>query len=196
MNIQHQVPLDLIDEEYYINVKYNKDKELVLTVEITKLYELLSFLRDHETLRFKILADIVGIDYVLHPESHKRFGVIYNLLSIKYNLRIFIAVLLNEKDIIPSIHKIFSSAIWMEREVFDMYGIQFSHMADNRRILTDYNFQYFPLRKDFPLTGYDEVRYDIEEGAVKYSPVALDQNYRDFDFESPWVGTEYEIKKP
>jgi NADH-quinone oxidoreductase subunit C len=149
-------------------------------------------LRDKENLRFKILVDIVGIDYVWHKKYKKRFSVLYNLLSLKFNRRIFIQIFLDDGEEIPSVHKIFSSATWLQREVYDMFGIVFSDVLDGRRILTEYNFEHFPLRKDFPLTGYDEVRYDLETKLVKYYSVELDQDFRDFDFEMPWEGTQYE----
>ena len=185
--------LSLIDKNLYEDIAYHKNDAPVLIIKINQLLDLIKFLRDDESLRFKILADIAGIDYVFHKKYKKRFSALYNLLSLKYNRRIFIQIFLDDDEEIPSSHEIFSSATWLQREVYDMFGIVFSNVLDGRRILTDYNFQHFPLRKDFPLTGYDEVRYDLETKSVKYSPVELDQDFRDFDFEMPWSGTEYDV---
>ena len=175
-----------IDKSLFKQVVYHKNELPMLIIEISNLVQLLNFLKNDDELRFKVLADIVGIDYIIHNKSQKRFSVIYNLLSIKHNLRIFLQIFLNDDEEIPSVHEIFKSATWLQREVYDMFGIRFSNALDHRRILTDYGFQHFPLRKDFPLTGYEEVRYDSESQSVKYSPVELDQDFRDFDFEMPW----------
>jgi NADH-quinone oxidoreductase subunit C len=187
--------LNLIDKDLYKEIEYHKNDVPVLIIEKNQLSDLLKFLRDREELRFKILADIAGIDFVYHKIYKKRFSVLYNLLSIKYNRRIFIQIFLDDGEEILSSHKFFSSATWLQREVYDMFGIVFSDVLDGRRILTDYNFEHFPLRKDFPLTGYDEVRYDLESKSVKYSSVELDQDFRDFDFDMPWVGTQYKTEK-
>jgi len=184
--------LNLIDKNLYKEIAYHKNDVPVLIIEIRQLIDLLKFLRDHEDLRFKILADIAGIDYVFHAKKKKRFSILYNLLSIKYNYRLFVQIFLDDDEEVPSAHEIFSSATWLQREVYDMFGLVFSNVLDGRRILTDYGFEHFPLRKDFPLTGYDEVRYDIESKTVKYSPVQLDQDFRDFEFNMPWEGTIYE----
>jgi len=152
-------------------------------------------LKTNEKCKFKQLIDITAVDY---PQREKRFKIVYLLLSHQNNLRIIINTNIDEKEIVSSITKIFPSANWMEREVFDMYGISFKDHPDLRRILTDYGFEGYPLRKDFPLTGHLEVRYSEEKKKVIYEPVKLDQEYRDFDFESPWEGTKYvkeEIQK-
>ena len=162
--------------------------QLFIDVDIKNLVSTILFLKTNEKCRFKQLIDITAVDY---PEKEKRFKMVYLLLSHENNLRIVININIDEKEIIPSITKIFPSANWMEREVFDMYGISFKEHPDLRRILTDYGFDGYPLRKDFPLTGHTEVRYSEEKKKVIYEPVKLDQEYRDFDFESPWEGTKY-----
>jgi NADH-quinone oxidoreductase subunit C len=168
-------------------------KELLFEINEEDLIEIIQFLKSNDKCKFKQLVDIVGVDY---PENEKRFQLIYLLLSHEYNLRIKIKIQLDINQTITSITKIFPSANWMEREVFDMYGIKFKNHPNLRRILTDYNFKGHPLRKDFPLTGFNEVRYSEKEKKVIYEPVKLEQNYRNFDFESPWEGTNYikEIK--
>ena len=167
-----------------------------LTIEINEddLIEVVQFLKSDEKCKFRQLIDIAGVDY---PEEEKRFKLVYLFLSHEHNNRIKLSINLLPKQIINSLTKIFPSANWMEREVFDMYGIKFKNHPDLRRILTDYGFKGHPLRKDFPLTGFNEVRYSVKEKKVIYEPVKLEQNYRNFDFESPWEGTNYikEIKK-
>ena len=162
--------------------------QLFIDIGIEYLNSTILFLKTNDKCRFKQLIDITAVDY---PEKEKRFKVVYLLLSHENNLRIVLTIYVDEKTIIPSITKIFPSANWMEREVFDMYGISFQDHPDLRRILTDYGFEGFPLRKDFPLTGHTEVRYSEDKKKVIYEPVKLDQEYRDFDFESPWEGTKY-----
>ena len=162
--------------------------ELLIEINELDLVEIVQFLKSNDTLRFRQLIDIAGIDY---PEDEKRFNLVYLFLSHENNTRIKLKIKFQIDQIIPSITKIFPSANWMEREVFDMYGIKFKNHPDLRRILTDYNFKGHPLRKDFPLTGFNEVRYSEKEKKVIYEPVKLEQNYRNFDFESPWVGTNY-----
>ena len=162
--------------------------QLFINIDSNNLISSILFLKTNEKCRFKQLIDITAVDY---PEKEKRFKVVYLLLSHENNLRILINININEKTSVPSITKIFPAANWMEREVFDMYGISFKDHPDLRRILTDYGFEGYPLRKDFPLTGHTEVRYSEEEKKVIYEPVKLDQQYRDFDFESPWEGTKY-----
>ena len=164
--------------------------QLTLFAKPKEIYSLLSFLRDDSKCLFKVLIDICGIDY---PEKNKRFQVVYHLLSLRLNQRIRVKVELEENDLIPSIVEIFSAANWYERETWDLYGIMFSGHPDLRRLLTDYGFEGHPLRKDFPLTGYVEVRYDEEQKRVVYEPVKLAQAYRNFDFLSPWEGTEYTL---
>ncbi len=171
-----------------------ENNEILIEVKEIDLIESLQFLKLSDACKFRQLIDIAAVDY---PENEKRFQLVYLLLSHENNLRIKLAINFDLNTIIPSITKIFPSANWMEREVFDMYGIKFKNHPDLRRILTDYNFKGHPLRKDFPLTGFNEVRYSEKEKKVIYEPVKLEQNYRNFDFESPWEGTNYikEIKK-
>jgi len=162
--------------------------QLFIDVDIENIISTILFLKTNEKCRFKQLIDITAVDY---PEKEKRFKIVYLLLSHEKNLRIVINTHINEKVVVPSITKIFPSANWMEREVFDMYGISFKDHPDLRRILTDYGFEGYPLRKDFPLTGHTEVRYSEAKKKVISEQVKLDQEYRDFDFESPWEGTKY-----
>ena len=171
-----------------------EEDELSINVEIENLYSTLLFLKTYEKCRFRQLIDIAAADY---PGEEKRFEICYLLLSHENNLRIKILINLSSDEKIPSIVKIYPSANWMEREVFDMYGIKFKNHPDLRRILTDYGFNGHPLRKDFPLTGFNEVRYSEKDKKVVYEQVKLEQDYRNFDFESPWEGTKYmkEIKR-
>jgi len=168
--------------------------ELLIETDENELLNVIQFLKSNNKLKFRQLIDIAGVDY---PEDEKRFKLIYLLLSHENNLRLKVQINFEVAKKIPTLTKIFPSANWMEREVFDMYGIVFIDHPDLRRILTDYNFEGFPLRKDFPLTGFNEVRYSETEKKVIYEPVKLEQNYRNFDFESPWEGTKYikEIKE-
>ena len=161
---------------------------LVIEISIEDLYSTVLYLKTNEKCKFKQLIDITAVDY---PEKDQRFKMVYFLLSHENNSRIIINIHIDEKISVPSITKIFPSANWMEREVFDMYGISFKNHPDLRRILTDYGFKGYPLRKDFPLSGHTEVRYSEEHKKVIYEPVKLDQEYRNFDFESPWEGTKY-----
>ena len=163
-------------------------KQLFVDVDVENLTSTILFLKTNDKCRFKQLIDITAVDYL---GREKRFKVVYLLLSHENNLRIIINVHIDERVIVPSIAKIFPSANWMEREVFDMYGVSFKGHPDLRRILTDYGFEGYPLRKDFPLTGHTEVRYSEAKKKVISEPVKLDQEYRDFDFESPWEGTKY-----
>ena len=162
--------------------------ELLIEINENDLIDVVQFLKSNENCKFRQLIDIAGVDY---PEDEKRFELIYLFLSHEHNTRIKILIKFQLEQIINSITKIFPSANWMEREVFDMYGINFKNHPDLRRILTDYGFKGHPLRKDFPLTGFNEVRYSEKEKKVVYEPVKLEQNYRNFDFESPWEGTNY-----
>jgi NADH-quinone oxidoreductase subunit C len=168
--------------------------ELLIDSSAEELINVILFLKSNNKTKFRQLIDIVGVDY---PEEEKRFNLIYLLLSHENNTRIKISINFEIEKKIPTLTKVYPSANWMEREVFDMYGIEFVGHPDLRRILTDYNFEGHPLRKDFPLTGFNEVRYSEKEKKVIYEPVKLEQNYRDFDFESPWEGTKYikEIKE-
>ena len=161
---------------------------LFIEVNIEDIVSTILFLKTNEKCKFKQLIDITAVDY---PQNEKRFKIVYLLLSHEKNLRIIINTTIDEKTTVPSITKIFPSANWMEREVFDMYGISFNDHPDLRRILTDYGFNGYPLRKDFPLTGHTEVRYSEEKKKVISEPVKLEQQYRNFDFESPWEGTKY-----
>ena len=164
------------------------NQELLIEIGESYLVDVIQFLKLNENCKFKQLIDIAGVDY---PENDKRFELIYLLLSHENNTRIKLLIRFELNQTINSITKIFPSANWMEREVFDMYGIKFKNHPDLRRILTDYGFKGHPLRKDFPLTGFNEVRYSEKDKKVIYEPVKLEQNYRNFDFESPWEGTNY-----
>ena len=176
-----------------LNTNISND-EISINVEIDNLYSTLLFLKTDEKCKFKQLIDIVAADF---PSYENRFKIYYLLLSHEQNLRAKILITFNVENKIPSITKLFPSANWMEREVFDMYGIKFNDHPDLRRILTDYGFSGHPLRKDFPITGHSEVRYSEEKKKVIYEPVKLEQNYRNFDYSSPWEGTEYikEVQK-
>ncbi len=171
-----------------------QNDELMIDINDSDLLEVIQFIKSNEKCKFRQLIDIAGIDY---PSEDKRFKLVYLFLSHENNSRIKISIQFEINQVINSITKIFPSANWMEREVFDMYGIKFKNHPDLRRILTDYGFKGHPLRKDFPLTGFNEVRYSEKQKKVVYEPVKLEQNYRNFDFESPWEGTNYikEIKK-
>ena len=162
--------------------------ELTLAVNLANLEPLVEFLRDNPACRFTTLVDITAID---HPERAQRFDMVYHFLSMYQNHRIRLKVAVREDDMVPSLVSLCPAANWFEREVFDMFGILFSGHPDLRRILTDYGFRGHPLRKDFPTTGYTEVRYDEVLKRVVYEPVSLVQEYRQFDFMSPWEGAEY-----
>ena len=165
-----------------------KHDQINICIEDNNLIEVMIFLKTHSSTKFKQLIDITAVDY---PERDKRFKMVYLLLSHEKNSRIKIEFDIKESEILSSLTSIFPSANWMEREVFDMYGVEFKDHPDLRRILTDYGFKGHPLRKDFPLTGHNEVRYSEEDKKVIYEPVKLEQNYRNFDYESPWEGTKY-----
>ena len=175
-----------------LTTKINDSKiiheQLYLSIDNEDLLNVILFLKTNEDTKFKQLIDITAVDY---PENSKRFKMVYLFLSHQFNQRIVISSLINENELVSSLTKIFPSANWMEREVFDMYGVKFRGHPDLRRILTDYGFEGHPLRKDFPLTGHNEVRYSEDEKKVIYEPVKLEQNYRNFDYESPWEGTKY-----
>ena len=171
--------------------------QLYIDINIEDIISTILFLKTNEKCKFKQLIDITAVDY---PHKEKRFKIVYLLLSHENNSRIIIKTNIDEKEKVSSITKIFPSANWMEREIFDMYGISFKDHPDLRRILTDYGFEGYPLRKDFPLTGHSEVRYSEDKKKVIYEPVKLEQEYREFDAQSPWEGTKYdnqneEIKK-
>jgi len=162
--------------------------ELVINVRAESIDKVLEFLRNDSNCKFEVLCDVCGVDY---PTRVKRFDVVYNLLSLRHNQRIIVKAETDERTPVPSVVGLFPAANWFEREAWDMYGIMFSGHPDLRRMLTDYGFEGHPLRKDFPLTGYVELRYSEDEKRVVYEPVNLTQEFRKFDFESPWEGTEY-----
>ncbi len=164
--------------------------ELTITVASSEVINVLRFLRDDPALRFVCLIDICGVDY---PERTRRFDVVYHLLSPSQNARIRVKVETGEDMAIASATEIYPGADWFEREAYDLYGILFTGHPDLRRLLTDYGFQGHPLRKDFPLTGFVELRYDNEQRRVVYEPVNLAQEYRSFDFLSPWEGVDYDL---
>ena len=180
----------LINSELSSKISSSEIKfdELLFKTSINELIDVIKFFKLDNRFKFTQLIDIAAIDY---PNDEKRFELVYLLLSVENNLRVKISIKLETNEKIPSIVKVFPSANWMEREIFDMYGIKFIDHPDLRRILTDYNFKGHPLRKDFPLTGFNEVRYSEKEKKVIYEPVKLEQNYRNFDFSSPWEGTKY-----
>ena len=171
-----------------VNTSSINNAELLIEIDENNLIDVVQFLKSNENCKFKQLIDIAGVDY---PENEKRFELIYLFLSHENNLRIKLLIKFEINQSINSITKIFPSANWMEREVFDMYGVNFKDHPDLRRILTDYGFEGHPLRKDFPLTGHSEVRYSEDQKKVINEPVKLEQNYRNFDYESPWAGTKY-----
>ena len=195
MILQLQKIEKLINSELSSKVKSSSidNDELLIEVDEKDIVDVVQFLKSNENCKFKQLIDIAGVDY---PDNEKRFELVYLFLSHENNLRIKLLIKFETDQSINSLTKIFPSANWMEREVFDMYGIKFKNHPDLRRILTDYGFKGHPLRKDFPLTGFNEVRYSEKDKKVVYEPVKLEQNYRNFDFESPWEGTNYvkEIK--
>ena len=179
-----------INSELTTKIKESKilHNQLYLLINFEDLLDVVLLLKTNKDIKFRQLIDITAVDY---PEHEKRFKMVYLLLSHEFNQRIILSYFIHESDQIASLTKIFPSANWMEREIFDMYGIKFTDHPDLRRILTDYGFQGHPLRKDFPLTGHKESRYSEEERKVIYEPVKLEQNFRKFDYESPWDGTKY-----
>jgi NADH-quinone oxidoreductase subunit C len=191
--------INLIDLEKKINseltTKIKKSEirhdQLYINIDSEDLIDVTLFIKSNENTKFRQLIDITAVDY---PENSQRFKVVYLFLSHEFNQRIILSYLISENEVIPSLTPIYPAANWMEREVFDMYGVKFKDHPDLRRILTDYGFEGHPLRKDFPLTGHTEVRYSEEQKKVIKEPVKLEQNYRNFDYESPWEGTKY-IKK-
>ena len=190
------VPTNISDLEKVVNSSLTTNvikseirfKQLYISINVKDIISTILFLKTNDKCRFKQLIDITAVDF---PNREKRFKIIYLLLSHENNLRTIVSSDIEEKEIVPSLIKIFPSANWMEREVFDMYGISFKDHPDLRRILTDYGFKGYPLRKDFPLTGHTEVRYSEDKKKVIYEKVKLEQEYRNFDFESPWEGTKY-----
>ena len=179
-----------INSELTTKIKKSEIKhdQLYLSIDNEDLIDVTLFIKSNENTKFRQLIDITAVDY---PEKIKRFKLVYLFLSHEFNQRIIISSLINENEVIPSLTSIYPAANWMEREVFDMYGIKFKNHPDLRRILTDYGFEGHPLRKDFPLTGHTEVRYSEDQKKVISEPVKLEQNYRNFDYESPWEGTKY-----
>ena len=179
-----------INSELTTKIKKSEIKHNQIFLEIDKenLIDVTQFIKTHKDMRFRQLIDITVVDY---PEQTQRFKIVYLFLSHEFNQRIILSYLINENEVISSLTSIFPSANWMEREVFDMYGVNFKNHPDLRRILTDYGFEGHPLRKDFPLTGHTEVRYSEEDSKVVSEPVKLEQNYRNFDYKSPWEGTKY-----
>mgnify|MGYP001267572278 FL=1 len=179
-----------VNSELTTKIKNSKinHHQLYLNIDSDDLLEVILFLKNNDETRFRQLIDITAVDY---PEKDQRFKLVYLLLSHEFNQRIIIDFYINENEVVSTLTSIFPAANWMEREVFDMYGVKFKDHPDLRRILTDYGFEGHPLRKDFPLTGHNEVRYSEDEKKVIYEPVKLEQNYRNFDYESPWEGTKY-----
>ena len=188
--------INLIDLEKKINSELTtkikkseiKHNQLYINIDNENLIEVTLFIKSNENTKFRQLIDVTVVDY---PEKTQRFKVVYLFLSHEFNQRIILSYLINENEVIPSLTSIYPAANWMEREVFDMYGVKFKDHPDLRRILTDYGFEGHPLRKDFPLTGHTEVRYSEDKKKVISEPVKLEQNYRNFDYESPWDGTKY-----
>ena len=191
--------ISLIDLEKKINSELTtkikkseiKHNQLYINIDSEDLINVTLFIKSNENTKFRQLIDVTVVDY---PENIQRFKVVYLFLSHEFNQRIILSYFISENEVIPSLTSIYPAANWMEREVFDMYGVKFKDHPDLRRILTDYGFEGHPLRKDFPLTGHTEVRYSEEQKKVIKEPVKLEQNYRNFDYESPWEGTKY-IKK-
>ena len=168
-----------------------RHEQLYISIDNEDLIDVTLFIKSNENTKFRQLIDVTVVDY---PENTQRFKLVYLFLSHEFNQRIILSYFINENEVIPSLTSIYPAANWMEREVFDMYGVKFKDHPDLRRILTDYDFEGHPLRKDFPLTGHTEVRYSEDQKKVIKEPVKLEQNYRNFDYESPWEGTKY-IKK-
>ena len=174
-----------------INNSEIKHSQIYLETDKDDFLDVILFLKTNLDTKFRQLIDITVVDY---PENNQRFQVVYLFLSHEFNQRLVLKYSISENEVIPSLTSIFPAANWMEREVFDMYGVNFKDHPDLRRILTDYGFEGHPLRKDFPLTGHSEVRYSEDQKKVISEPVKLEQNYRNFDYESPWEGTKY-LKK-
>ena len=188
--------IDLIDLEKKINSELGtkikkteiKHKQVYVEIEKENLIDVTLFIKTNKDTQFRQLIDITVVDY---PEKSQRFKIVYLFLSHEFNQRLILSYSISENEVISSLTSIYPAANWMEREVFDMYGVSFKDHPDLRRILTDYNFEGHPLRKDFPLTGHTEVRYSEDKKKVINEPVKLEQNYRNFDYESPWEGTQY-----
>ena len=185
INLEKKINSELTTK---INSSRVKHSQIYLSIDSNDIIDVILFMKTNENTKFRQLIDITAVDF---PEKEQRFRIVYLLLSHEFNTRVLIEFDISEGEKVPSLTKIFPSANWMEREVFDMYGIDFKDHPDLRRILTDYGFEGYPLRKDFPITGHNEVRYSEETKKVIYEPVKLEQNYRNFDYESPWEGTKY-----
>ena len=185
INLEKKINSELTTK---INSSIIKHNQIYLSIDSNDIIDVILFMKTNENTKFRQLIDITAVDF---PEKEQRFRIVYLLLSHEFNTRVLIEFDISEGEKVPSLTKIFPSANWMEREVFDMYGIDFKDHPDLRRILTDYGFEGYPLRKDFPITGHNEVRYSEETKKVIYEPVKLEQNYRNFDYQSPWEGTKY-----
>ena len=185
VDLEKKINSELTSKINSSKIQYN---QIYLNINEKYLSEVIMFLKTNNDTKFKQLIEITAVDF---PEEDRRFKMVYLLLSHENNTRILIDFYIKENEIVSSLTSVFPSANWMEREVFDMYGISFKNHPDLRRILTDYNFEGYPLRKDFPLTGHKEVRYSQDKKKVIYENVKLEQNYRNFDYESPWEGTKY-----
>ena len=188
INLEKKINSELATKIKKTEIRHD---QLYINIDSEDLIDFTLFIKSNKNTKFRQLIDITVVDY---PENTQRFKVVYLFLSIEFNQRIILSYLIGENEVIPSLTSIYPAANWMEREVFDMYGVKFKDHPDLRRILTDYGFEGHPLRKDFPLTGYTEVRYSEDQKKVIKEPVKLEQNYRNFDYESPWEGTKY-IKK-
>jgi NADH-quinone oxidoreductase subunit C len=185
INLEKKINSELTTKVKKSEIKHN---QLYLCIDSEDLIHVSLFIKNNDDTKFRQLIDITVVDY---PEKTQRFKIVYLFLSHEFNQRIILSYLINENELIPSLTSIYPAANWMEREVFDMYGVKFKDHPDMRRILTDYGFEGHPLRKDFPLTGHTEVRYSEDQKKVIIEPVKLEQNYRNFDYESPWEGTKY-----
>ena len=193
IDLEKKINSELASKINKTDIKHN---QIYIEIDKDDFIDVVLFIKTNKDAKFRQLIDITVVDY---PEQPQRFKIVYLFLSHEFNQRMILSYFINENELISSLTSIFPSANWMEREVFDMYGVNFKDHPDLRRILTDYGFEGHPLRKDFPLTGHSEVRYSEEQKKVISEPVKLEQNYRNFDYESPWIGTEYikneELKK-
>ena len=184
-DLEKKINSELTTKVNRTEIRHN---QIYLEIDKDDLVDVCLFLKTHNEIKFRQLIDITVVDY---PERNQRFDVIYLFLSHEFNQRLVLKYSISENEVISSLTSVFPSSNWMEREVFDMYGVTFKNHPDLRRILTDYGFEGHPLRKDFPLTGHSEVRYSEDEKKVISEPVKLEQNFRNFDYESPWEGTKY-----
>ena len=184
-NLEKKINSELSTKINKTEIKHN---QIYIEIDKDDLIDVVLFLKTNKDTKFRQLIDITVVDY---PEKAQRFKVVYLFLSHEFSQRIILSYFISENEVISSLTSIYPASNWMEREVFDMYGVSFKNHPDLRRILTDYGFEGHPLRKDFPLTGHSEVRYNEEQKKVISEPVKLEQNYRNFDYESPWEGTKY-----